>query len=146
MKTEPIIKEIVVEASPAVVWQAITSYEDMLVWYFDLPGFTPEVGYEFSFYAETADGAKYLHFCSIQEVHPHKKLSYTWKYAGYEGCSLVTFDLEPNDSQTLLRLTHSGLETFPEDNKDLRKENFNGGWEAIIRDSLKHFIETRYPK
>jgi uncharacterized protein YndB with AHSA1/START domain len=143
MKTCPIVKEIIVNASPAVVWKAITHYEDMLVWYFDLPGFTPEVGYEFSFYGETADGTKYLHLCTIQEVVLHKKLSYTWRYDGYEGNSLVTFELESNGEQTLVRLTHSGFETFPADNKDLKKENFNGGWEAIIRESLKHFVETR---
>ena len=143
MKTSPIVKEIIVNASTSVVWKTITNYEDMLVWYFDLPGFTPEVGYEFSFYAETADGTKYLHLCVIQEVEVNKKLSYTWKYDGYEGNSLVVFELVPDGPATLVRLTHSGLETFPEDNKDLRKENFNGGWEAIIRESLKHYIETR---
>jgi uncharacterized protein YndB with AHSA1/START domain len=73
----------------------------------------------------------------------NKKLSYTWKYDGYEGNSLVVFELVPDGPTTLVRLTHSGLETFPEDNKDLRKENFNGGWEAIIRESLKHYVETR---
>ena len=143
MKTSPIVKEIIVNASPSVVWKAITNYEDMLIWYFDLPGFTPEVGYEFSFFAETADATKYLHLCVIQEVEVNKKLSYTWKYDGYEGNSLVVFELVPDGPTTLVRLTHSGLETFPEDNKDLRKENFNGGWEAIIRESLKHYVETR---
>lgn len=143
MKISPIIKEIIVNAPLDVVWKAITHYEDMLVWYFDLPGFKPEVGYEFSFYGETADGTKYLHLCTIQEVEINKKLSYTWKYDGYEGNSLVVFELEDNGDKTLVRLTHSGFETFPEDNKDLKKENFNGGWEAIIRESLKHFVETR---
>lgn len=143
MKTSPIVKEIIVNASPEAVWKAITNYEDMLVWYFDLPGFRPEVGYEFSFYAETADGTKYLHLCKVVESVENEKLSYTWKYDGYKGDSLVLFELIPDGPTTLVRLTHSGFETFPEDNKDLKKENFNGGWEAIIRESLKHYVETR---
>jgi uncharacterized protein YndB with AHSA1/START domain len=138
-----VVKEILVNASPERVWQVITQYEDMLVWYFDLPGFKPEVGYEFSFYGETADGTKYLHVCTITESVLHQKLSYTWRYQGYTGESLVCFELIPHDGQTLVRLTHSGLDSFPTDNKDLRKENFDGGWEAIIRESLKHFVETR---
>jgi uncharacterized protein YndB with AHSA1/START domain len=138
-----VVKEIVVNASPQRVWQAITQYEDMLVWYFDLPGFHPEVGYEFSFYGETADGTKYLHLCTITESILHQKLSYTWRYQGHKGESLVTFELIQEGEKTLVRLTHSGLDSFPNDNKDLRKENFDGGWEAIIRESLKHFVETR---
>ncbi len=141
MSAIPIIKEILLNASPAKVWKAITNPEDMKVWYFDLPGFKTEVGYEFSFYGETADGTKYLHLCKITEVVPHERISYTWRYEGYEGESLVTFELVPDGDKTLVRLTHSKIETFPKDNKDLRKENFDGGWEAIIRESLKHFVE-----
>ena len=141
MKATPVIKEILVNAAPDKVWMAITNPEDMKVWYFDLPGFKPEVGYEFSFYGDTADGTKYLHLCKITEAIVNEKLSYTWRYDGYKGDSLVTFELIPEGAKTLIRLTHSGLETFPSDNKDLRKENFDGGWEAIIRESLKHFVE-----
>lgn len=143
MNTDPIIKEILVNASPADVWKAITNPEDMKVWYFDLPGFKAEVGYTFSFYGETADGTKYLHLCEIQEVEENKKLSYSWKYDGYSGNSHVTFELIHEGDQTLVRLTHTGIETFDKDNKDLKKNNFDGGWEAIIRESLKHFVETR---
>lgn len=143
MDATPVIKEILVNASPDKVWKAITNPEDMKVWYFDLPGFKAEKGYQFSFFGETADGTKYLHLCEIQEVEVNKKLSYTWKYDGYEGNSLVTFELIPEGEKTLVRLTHSGIETFDKDNKDLKKNNFDGGWEAIIRESLKHFVETR---
>ena len=141
MNATPIIKEILVNASPDKVWRAITNYNDMLVWYFDLPGFTPEVGYEFSFHGEAADGKKYLHLCKITESVAFEKLSYTWAYEGYKGESLVTFEIIPEGAQTLLRLTHEGLHTFPSDNKDFKKENFDGGWEAIIRESFKNFVE-----
>lgn len=140
MNAKPIIKEITVNAGPDRVWKAITNYEDMLVWYFDLPGFRAEVGYEFQFYGETKD-KKYLHLCKITEVVPHEKLRYSWVYDGFDGESFVTFEIIPDGDKTLLRLTHEGLETFPSDNPDFKKENFNGGWESIIRESFKHFVE-----
>ena len=143
MNATPVIKEILVNASPAKVWRAITDPEEMKVWYFDLPGFKAEKGYQFSFYGETADGTKYLHLCEVQEVEVNKKLSYTWKYEGYTGVSLVTFELFPDGDKTLVKLTHSGIESFDKDNKDLKKSNFDGGWEAIVKESLKHFVETR---
>jgi uncharacterized protein YndB with AHSA1/START domain len=34
------------------VWKAITNAADMKQWYFDIPGFKPEVGFEFSFNRE----------------------------------------------------------------------------------------------
>lgn len=140
MNAKQIIKEILVNASPEKVWKAITNYEDMLVWYFDLPGFKAEVGYEFQFWGEAKD-KKYLHLCKITEVVPCEKLSYSWKYDGYNGESFVTFEIMPQQDKTLLRLTHSGIETFPKDNNDLTTDNFNGGWESIIRESFKHFVE-----
>lgn len=143
MNAKPIIKEILVNASPSKVWKAITNYEDMLVWYFDLPGFKTEVGYEFSFYGETADGTKYLHLCTITEALVNEKLSYSWRYDGYKGDSMVSFELIPEGEKTLVRLTHHGFDTFPDDNKDLKRANFDGGWEAIIRESLKHFVERK---
>ena len=42
----------------------------------------------------------------------------------HEGISYVTFDLIPQGDQTLLRLTHQGLESFPADNPDFSKDSF----------------------
>ncbi|HOX81679.1 MAG TPA: SRPBCC domain-containing protein [Chryseolinea sp.] len=62
-------------------------------------------------------------------------------YNGHEGNSLVTFGLFDEQSSTLLKLTHDGLETFPTNNPDSAKENFEGGWTEIIGTSLKEFLE-----
>jgi uncharacterized protein YndB with AHSA1/START domain len=112
----------------------------MRKWYFDLPEFTPKVGFEFQF--EAGEGEKkYMHVCEITEMEIHKRLAYSWRYLDVPGISQVTFDLFPTHSGTQLRLTHDGLDTFPKDNPDLATENFAVGWEYIIDVSLRHFLE-----
>ncbi len=139
--SQPIIVEKTFDVPPEKLWQAITDDAQMKKWYFDLPGFRPEVGYSFSFEGGTEENT-YIHHCRIIEVVPGKKLQHTWRYEGIEGDTLVTFELFPEGNQTRLRLTHSGHETFPQDNPDLARENFVAGWNDIIGRSLKEYLEN----
>ncbi len=140
MKTSPIVKEVVINSTVSKVWKAITDKSEMKHWYFDLAEFRLEVGFEFQFEGGP-DDRKYLHICKIIEVVPTKKLSYSWKYDGYEGISYVTFELFEEGKKTRLRLTHSGIETFPADNPDFARNNFNEGWTSIIEKSIKEYLE-----
>lgn len=142
MKTEPFITERIYHAPASKVWKAISDKDDMKQWYFDLPEFRTEVGFEFQFAAGT-DEHKYLHLCKITEVVAGKKLTYSWRYDGYEGNSFVTFELFEESNTTRLKLTHEGLETFPASNPDLAKHNFATGWTQIIGTSLKEFVEKK---
>lgn len=115
----------------------------MKQWYFDLAEFKPEVGFEFQFYAGD-EKKQWLHFCKITDVVPGKKLTYSWKYDCYSGISYVTFELFHEGKGTQLKLTHTGLESFPSEAvAELRKENFAEGWNYIIGTSLKEFIEGK---
>ena len=140
MKTEPIVFERTYNAPVNKVWQAITDRDQMKQWYFDLAEFRPEVGFEFEFTGGPEDRT-YLHKCQITEVVTNKRLTYSWRYEGYEGKSFVTFELFDEGDKTRLNLTHEGLNTFPSENKDFAKENFVGGWTTIIGTSLKEFVE-----
>ncbi|MEO8664861.1 MAG: SRPBCC domain-containing protein [Ignavibacteria bacterium] len=139
MKTEPFVIERTYNAPVSKVWKAITSKDDMKQWYFDLSGFKPEVGFEFQFTAGSKEKS-FLHLCRIREVIKDKKLSYSWKYDGVEGSSLVTFELFDEDGKTRVKLTHEGLETFPAI-PDFARTNFDKGWTQIIGTSLKEFVE-----
>jgi uncharacterized protein YndB with AHSA1/START domain len=141
VNNEPIIIERTYNAPASKVWKAITDKDDMKQWYFDLPEFRPEVGFEFQFMGGKEDGKQYLHLCRVTEAVPGKKLAYSWKYDGYEGISFVTFELFEEGARTRLKLTHAGLETFPASNPDLAKENFVKGWTEIIGTSLQQFLE-----
>ena len=70
-----------------------------------------------------------------------KKLSYSWRYEGYPGNSIVTFELFEEGNKARLTLTHEGLETFPNHLADFAKESFAKGWTHIIGTSLKDFVE-----
>ena len=140
MTNEPFVIERTYNASPEKVWKAITDKDQMKQWYFDLEAFKPEVGFEFQFEVIN-EGRRFLHLCKITEVITGKKLKYSWRYDGYEGNSFVTFELFAEGSETRLRLTHEGLETFPVNNPDFRKENFAEGWTQLIGSSLKEFLE-----
>src|SRR5204862_6298678 len=106
---EPLIVERTFNAPVAQVWKAITNRDEMKQWYFDLAEFKPEVGFEFQFSAGP-DDKQYLHLCKVTEVVAGRKIAYSWIYEGYEGYSVVTFELFPEGNKTKLKLTHEGLE------------------------------------
>ncbi|HVO74570.1 MAG TPA: SRPBCC family protein [Ignavibacteriaceae bacterium] len=140
VKGEPIVKEVLLNAPFSKVWKALTRKEEMKQWYFDIAEFKPEPGFEFSFEGGT-ETKKYLHLCKIKEVVPERKISYTWKYKGYPGISLVTFELYGEGGKTRLKLTHEGIESFGSGNPDFAKENFVQGWSEIIGSSIKKYME-----
>ena len=140
--TKPVVKEVTLNAPASKVWKSITDKNEMKKWYFDLEEFKPEVGFEFSFWGGT-EQKKYLHLCKITEVVLNKKLSYSWRYDGYTGESFVTFEIFIENNKTKVRLTHTGLETFPADNPDFAKGNFAEGWNHIIGTSLKEYFEKK---
>jgi len=128
------------------VWRAITDRNEMKKWYFDLSEFIPEAGFEFQFYGEGKQGERFLHLCKVTEVINGKKLTYSWRYDGYEGNSFVTFELFEQGNKTKLKLTHKGLESFPATaHNDFAKENFMEGWTHIIGTGLKEYVEKTNP-
>jgi uncharacterized protein YndB with AHSA1/START domain len=141
MKQEPFVIERVFAASPEKLWKAITDKNEMKQWYFDLGEFRPEVGFTFRFEGGP-DHKTYIHICEVTEVIPLKKLTYSWRYEGYEGISYVTWELFPEEKGTRLKLTHAGLETFPVSNPDLAPGNFAEGWKDIIGNQLRKYLDT----
>jgi uncharacterized protein YndB with AHSA1/START domain len=143
MQTKPFVIERRYNAPASKVWDALTINEQMKQWYFNLPGFKPEVGFEFEFTGGPDEGTQYRHLCKVTEVIPGKKIAYTWRYDGYPGNSLVIWELFEEGEQTLLRLTHEGLETLAPGHADFKAENFAEGWTDIIGRSLKEFVEKQ---
>lgn len=137
---EPIIKEVMLDATVEKVWKALTDKEEMKKWYFDIAEFQPNEGFTFRFYGEK-DGRKFTHICTIHQVIPNQRLSYTWTYEGIPAETLVVFDLFPEGQQTRLRLTHKGLEKLPQ-NDDYARSNFEEGWNYIIGTSIKNYIAS----
>lgn len=137
-----VVVEEIYNAPIEIVWKALTDKEEMKKWYFDLSEFKPEVGFEFQFIGQGVKGDNYVHLCKITEVIPLKKLQYSWRYENLDGYSLVTFELYQEENKTRLKLTHSGIETFPHDNSDFDIKNFEGGWTELLTKLLKNYLTT----
>ena len=142
MNNEAIVIERIYNAPATKIWNAITDKNEMKQWYFDLLEFKPEVGFEFQFTGGKDENNTYVHLCKITEVVLNKKLTYSWRYEGYEGNSFVTFELSEAGAKTKLILTHTGLKTLPANNPDFAKNNFIEGWNHIIGKSLKDYVEN----
>jgi uncharacterized protein YndB with AHSA1/START domain len=140
---EPLIIERWYNAPAEKVWKAITDIDQMKEWYFpQLEKFEPKKGFETQFNVHH-EGKDFLHKWKIKEVIPLKKISVEWRYGGYSGNSLVSFELFAQENKTKLVLTHEGIETFmSEKHPELAKHNFIQGWTRFMDKGLKEFLET----
>ena len=140
MKPEPLVFERVYNAPVEVIWKALTDPEQMRQWYFNVSDFKPEVGFMFSFEGGK-DEQVYVHFCQVTEVIPLRKLTYSWRYKGYDGISFLSFDFTPEGQSTFLRLTHEGIESFPASDPNFARDSFKGGWSYFMDTGLPKFLE-----
>jgi len=141
MNDQPIVLERVFNVPVSTVWKAITDKNEMKKWYFDLPEFKAKEGFIFKFSGGPDEGRQYMHICEITEAISNSKLTYSWRYEGYAGISFVTFELFEIETKTLLKLTHKGIDTFPQENPDFAIHNFEKGWNEIVHTSLKNYLE-----
>ncbi|HCT30562.1 MAG TPA: SRPBCC domain-containing protein [Bacteroidales bacterium] len=137
----PITFETHYAASPEKVWKAITDKEQMKQWYFDIPDFELKENATFNFY-EPGNEKKFHHLCVIKEIVPNHKFQHTWTYPELsKGSSLLTWELIPDGKGTLVKLTHTGIESFADGGKDFSQENYEAGWNEILGKMLREFLE-----
>ena len=145
MQHEPFIIESQFKTSIENVWKAITCSKEMKQWYFDVPGFRAEAGFEFHFLSSADEERSYSHQCQVTEVKPMKKLAFTWQYNHYDAVTHVTIELfTEHDDNTRLILTHEGLEAYPDSDPDFSRESFSEGWTWLINFALKEYLEKTY--
>jgi len=140
-KQGPVVVERTYNVPVEKVWSALTDKDEMKKWYFDLSEFRPELGFEFRFVGQGHKGENYMHVCRITQVVPLKKLAYSWKYENYQGMSEVTFELFSEGNKTRVKVTHTGLDSFPANNPDFARESFNQGWTEILGKMLREYLE-----
>ncbi|MFW9931009.1 MAG: dihydrofolate reductase family protein [Candidatus Thorarchaeota archaeon] len=145
-KSKSVVIERTYNASVQRVWSALTNNAEIKQWYFDLPEFNAEIGFEFTFLAGKDENNQYRHLCKITDVILNKKLAYSWRYDGYDGNSEVIFELFSEGEKTRVKLTHKGIDSFPKDIADFASENFEEGWTITLGKSLKEYVETNKRK
>ncbi len=137
--TAPLVVERIMNAPVNRVWQALTQAEQIRRWSFPVSDFQPVVGFEFEF-SGGKDGRSYRHQCRVMDVIVEKRLTYSWRYAGHAGNSVVSVELFAEGERTRVRLTHAGLESFP-NLPDFARENFVAGWNQLIGSLLRSHVE-----
>lgn len=136
----PLIKEFTYNVPIEEVWQALTDLDKMKEWYFpQLQKFEPIVGYKFHF---DDSHSEYHKEWIVTKVTEGKTLAHSWAYKGYSGTSEVTFDLFADRNKTTLRVTQTGLESFP-NHSHFKRERFEFGWENLLGQNLKQLLEVR---
>ncbi len=138
MESKAVVIERVLNAPVATVWKAISDVKEMRKWYFEMEAFKPEAGFKFAFTCAD-DGVDYKHLCEVTESVKEKRLSHTWTYDGYPGSSLVTWELEKQGDKTLLKLTHSGIESFAANGANFTAKSFTEGWTGFA-DALEAYL------
>lgn len=140
-RKEPIIVEQHFDLPIKKVWEAITDRDKMVQWFFaDIPEFKAEKGFTTEF--DVDSGRRIFHHqWRILEAEAPRKITYHWSYEDMEGEGIVTFELMEEDNSTLLKLTNTGLDSFPADMPEFTRESCIGGWEYFIKGNLKNFLE-----
>ena len=134
----PLIKEFSYKVPVYEVWQALTETEKMKIWYFpQLKEFEPKIGFEIKFEDR---GDQFQKKWIVTEIVKHKTFAHNWSYKGYKGESEVTFELFPIANGTKIRVTHNGIESFP-DNPHFKRERFEWGWNNLLGKNLKTLLE-----
>lgn len=140
MNKSPIIVEQIFQSSKEVIWEALTLPEQMKQWFFhQIPNFNAEVGFEVLFDVH-ANERVFPHLWKVLEVVPNKKLVIDWRYKGYKGAGKVTFELIDQPTGNLVRLTAEGMESFPQDIPEFKRESGLAGWKYFIQGELKKFL------
>lgn len=141
MESQPLIVERSYNAPIEKVWKAISDKDQMQQWYFKFEDFKAEKGFKFQFTGGDKH-VQYLHECEVLECDPPNKLSYSWTYVDYQGHSVLTWELTAEgENKTHLKLSHSGLESFPQNNPNFRVESFSTGWNYFVNKALPAFVE-----
>lgn len=139
---KPVVVKQTFDVSREQLWNAITDVEQMRQWFFDyIPAFKPVEGFETRFAVET-ESRTFPHLWKLTEVIPEEKIIYDWRYEGYPGRALVTFELVDEGDDVKLVVTHDVMENFPDDIPEFSRESCQGGWEYFIQQSLQEFLTT----
>ncbi|MBS1494147.1 MAG: SRPBCC domain-containing protein [Bacteroidetes bacterium] len=138
--TEPVIKEVTIDAPVSKVWKAITEKEQIAEWLMPSNDFELKAGTTFHM-TGSSKGVEYPHICTITEIVPEKKLSYTWAVKDKLSDTLVTYELEEQDGKTKVTLTHSGWDKVTLNTVGATREDYNNGWNHVLP-GLQKYVEA----
>ncbi len=140
---QPIVVEQTFDCSVSELWNALTDINEMLEWYFDnIPDFRAVVGFHVEFDVDAA-GRVFPHVWDVTEVIQEEKLVYGWRFGGYKGHSVTSFELSGDDQASSVRLTCTTLEDFDDDIEEFKRESGLAGWTYFLEQQLKTYLDNK---
>ena len=134
----PIVQEISIDAPPERIYAALTQPEELTKWWgsddsYHCTEMVADVrtGGAWRTRGVGRDGKPFLVEGVYRVVEPPHALEFTWRHDWGDGSidreTVVRYDLIPQGSSTLLRVTHSGWEDIPS------RDDHNQGWQTVLR-------------
>jgi uncharacterized protein YndB with AHSA1/START domain len=145
---EEIKKTIVIDASPEVVFKAITDPNELTNWFPDQAILEPNVGgkIKFSFYRDSKSTHRNMDYFpegTIIEFIPDKKISYSWEHPSIPDFprTVVTWELQKiENNKTRLNLIHTG---FNEAKMPKAREEHDEGWTYFLGELAKYCKQSK---
>ena len=130
VRTEPIVHERHIEASPETVFAFFTDPEKLTRWLADEATLDPRRGGVCHQIHIGQDGKRYSMRGEFVEVSPPGRVVFTWGFENEDmdlrpGASTVEVTLEPRDAGTWLKLVHRDL---PESERG----DHDAGWGTML--------------
>lgn len=147
MAADSIEREILIDASPEVVWRVITEPEQISRWFTDDAQFQARAGVDGTLTWRPGGRAGQKDFdtvvpIQVVEAEPLRRFSFRWDHPDGErpdrtNSALVEFSLSEEAGRTRLRVVESGIDAVANDDEKARHmEDHERGWE-------KHLGELR---
>jgi uncharacterized protein YndB with AHSA1/START domain len=138
-ETIEIKKNIVIDASPEVVFKAITDPNELTNWFPDQAVLEPKVGGKMKFSFRKEENNEYrqgnTHEGTITEFILNKKISYTWEDSNEPDFprTVVTWELEEiENTKTSLKLRHAGFKAGE------KAKQYDEGWSHFLGQLAKY--------
>ncbi len=144
--TQNEIKQVIeIDASPEVVFSAISDAQELIQWFPDAAILEPKVGGQFklSFLKDSKNSRMkldrdFINEGKVLEIIQNKKLVHTWKWQAFSDFAetIVTWELEQVDNKTRLTLTHTGFTGKEQGPASL--EEHNKGWSFFLNGLISY--------
>jgi len=152
--SDRIEKRIELKAPVSRVWRALTDYREFGEWFLvKLEG--PFVPGQITRGRITYPGYEHVKWeALVEKMEPERLFSFTWAHPksldkahyseDYSGLptTLVEFRLEKTAGGTLLRLTESGFDKFPADQREEFSRRNDGGWTEQMKNIERYVTKN----
>lgn len=132
-----------IDAPKEKVWQCIVNQEKLREWWGEKKlRMDARMGGEVEEPHVQRDGSVTFTRGEVITVVPNHRFSFTWQDDDWEGETLVTFYLLPQDQKTKLYFLHSEWNSLPASKREKIKSVVREIWKEKLA-SLKFFAESR---